>query len=87
MSNPFSLIAIKSSSLLHFGQPELLEVQVWMHSLQRITESQQLLTTTGGCIVSLQITHSKQSKMSFLIAFCTAHVLAVSGGSILPQPS
>lgn len=46
-----------------------------MHPLQHITESQQVLTTTGVCIVSLQIMHSRQSKISLTMAFCTARTM------------
>lgn len=75
MSDPFSLIAMKSFSLLHFGQPGWLDIQVWMHPSQPIPDSQHVLTNTGGCMISLSIMHSKQSKISLRIAFCTALIM------------
>ena len=81
--NPLSLMTIKSSSLRHFGQPEWVDVQVSMHLSQPSIDSKQGLTITAGCIVSLQIMHSKQSRISLTMAFCTARAMKKFALSLL----
>lgn len=72
ISNSFTLMPIELSSLWYFRQAGLLDVYIVIPLSQSRTESQQELTTTGGCIVSLQIMHSNQSRISLTITFCTA---------------
>lgn len=72
ISNSFTLMPIKSSSLWDFTQAGSSDVHILMLLSQPRTESQQKLTATGGCILSLQIMHSNQFRISVTIPFCTA---------------